>query len=248
MGRLQGKYVLITGGTSGIGLACAKRFLEEGAGVAITGRSEETLATAKEALGGDVITIRADVRRVEDIDEMAKAIEAATGGLDGLLVNAGVSKVKPYQEMDEATFDEIIDTNVKGAWFTIARCAPFMRRGGSIVIVASIAPHKGQTGVGVYAASKAAARSMARSFSAELLDREIRVLALSPGPTRTPIFDRMSPPGQVDAVIERMMATVPVKRMGTPEEIANAALFLISDESSFMLGAEVVVDGGKTQL
>lgn len=248
MGRLDSKDILVTGGTTGIGFACAKLFRDEGARIAITGRSEASLTAAKEALGGDVLTVCADVSRVAEIDKMAKAIESATGGLDGLLVNAGVAKFKPYQEMDEATFDEIMDTNVKGAWFTIARCAPFIRHGGSVVITASIAPHKGQSGTGVYAASKAAARSMARNLSAELLDRGIRVLALSPGPTRTPLFDRMGTREEADAVIERMTATVPIKRIGTPEEIARAALFLISDDSSFMLGAELVVDGGKSQL
>ncbi|MCK4534452.1 MAG: SDR family oxidoreductase [Syntrophobacterales bacterium] len=248
MGRLDGKDILVTGGTTGIGFACAKLFHEEGARIAIAGRSEASLATAKDALGEDVLTICADVSQVAEIENMAKEIRDTIGGLDGLLVNAGVAKFKPYQEMDEASFDKIMNTNVKGAWFTIAHCAPFIRRGGSIVITASVGPHKGQIGTGVYAASKAAARSMARNFSAELIDRGIRVLALSPGPTRTPIFERMGTPEEVDAVIERMTSTVPIKRLGTPEEIARAALFLISDDSSFMLGAELIVDGGKSQL
>lgn len=248
MGRLDGKDILVTGGTAGIGFSCAKLFREEGARVSITGRSEETLAVAKDTLGDDVHTICADVRYVKQIERMASEIQNTHGGLDGLLVNAGVAKFKPYQEMDEATFDEIMNANVKGAWFTIAYCAPLIRPSGAVVIVTSIAPHKGQIGVGVYAASKAAARSMARNFSAELIDRGIRVLALSPGPTRTSLFDRMGTPEEVDAIIERMTSTVPIKRIGTPEEVAHAALFLISDESSFMLGAELVVDGGKSQL
>ena len=248
MGRLDGKNVLITGGTTGIGFACAKLFREESARIAITGRSEANLTAAKDSLGEDVLTICADVSRVGDIETMANAVKDTFGELDGLLVNAGVSKFRPYQEMDEATFDEIMDVNVKGAWFTIARCAPLMRRDGSVVITASTAHMKGQSGVGVYAASKAAARSMARSFSAELVDQGIRVLALSPGPTRTPIFDRIAKPGEVEALIERMRSTVPMQRVADPEELARAALFLISDDSSFMLGADLVVDGGKSQL
>jgi NAD(P)-dependent dehydrogenase (short-subunit alcohol dehydrogenase family) len=220
MGRLSGKDILITGGTTGIGFVCAKLFRAEGARVAITGRNEANLAAAKEALGEDLVTIRADASRVDDIEAMADTVKGTFGGLDGLMVNAGIAKVARHEEIDEAFFDDIMDVNVKGAWFTIARCAPFMRQGGSIVITGSIAPLKGQAGVGVYAASKAAARSMARSFSAELVDRGIRVLTLSPGPTRTPIFDRMAAPGEVEAVIERMTSTVPMKRMGTPDEIA----------------------------
>lgn len=248
MGRLEGKDVLVTGGTTGIGLACAKLFREEGARVAVTGRSESNLSAARDALGDDVVTVRADVSRVAEIEAMADEIKRRFGGLDGLLVNAGVAKFKPYLEMDEATFDEIMDTNVKGAWFTITRCAPLLRRGSAVVITASIGPHKGQVGLGAYAASKAAARSMARNLSAELVDQGIRVLALSPGPTRTPLFDRMGTPEEVDAVIERLVSTVPMKRIGASEEIARAALFLISDDSSFMLGSELVVDGGKSQL
>lgn len=248
MGRLDGKDILVTGGTTGIGLACAKRFRDEGARVAITGRSDENLEAARKSIGGDVLTIRADVSRVAEIEKMVNEVREHFGGLDGLLVNAGIAKFKPFDEMDEATFDEIMNTNVKGAWFTITRSAPFIRRGGSVVIMASISPHKGQVGLGAYGASKAAARSMARNLSAELVDRGIRVLALSPGPIHTPLFDRMGTPEEVEAVIDRMTATVPMRRVGTPEEIADAALFLISDESSFMLGAELIVDGGKSQL
>lgn len=244
----DGKAVLITGGTTGIGFACAQLFCEQGARVAITGRREATLSAAKDSLGGDVLTICADVSRVDNIKTMADVVKDSFGGLDGLLVNAGVAKFEPYEQVDESSFDEIMDVNVKGAWFTIAHCAPFIRRGGSIVITVSNAHMKGQIGVGVYAASKAAARSMARSFSAELVDRGIRVLALSPGPTRTPIFDRMAEPGEVEALIQRMTSTVPMKRVAAPEELARAALFLISDDSSFMLGADLVVDGGKSQL
>ena len=248
MGRLEGKDILVTGGTTGIGLACAKLFREEGARVAVSGRSESNLSAARDALGDGVVTVRADVSRVAEIEAMADEIGKCFGGLDGLLVNAGVAKFKPYLEMDETTFDEIMDTNVKGAWFTITRCAPLLRRGSAVVITASIGPHKGQVGLGAYAASKAAARSMARNLSAELVDQGIRVLALSPGPTRTPLFDRMGTPEEVDAVIERLVSTVPMKRIGASEEIARAALFLISDDSSFMLGSELVVDGGKSQL
>lgn len=248
MGRLDGKDVLITGGTLGIGFASAKLFRDEGARVAITGRSEANLAKAKTALGEDVVTIRADAGKVGDIEAMAETVKDAFGGLDGLFVNAGISRIKPYREMDEATFDEIMNVNVKGAWFTISRCAPFMRRGGSVVITTSTAHMKGQRNIGVYAASKAAARSMARSFSAELLDDGIRVTALSPGPTRTPIFESMVEPDKYDDLIDYMASSVPIKRLAEPEELARAALFLISDDSSFMLGADLVVDGGKSQL
>ncbi len=248
MGRLDGKDVLITGGTTGIGFACARLFRDEGARVAITGRSDANLSDAKDSLENEVLAIRADVSQVANIESMVDEVRTAFGGLDGLLVNAGVAKFRPYLEMDEATFDEIMDVNVKGAWFTIARCAPLMRRGGSIVITASNSHRKGQIGIGAYAASKAAARSMARNFPAELLDQGVRVLALSPGPTRTPIFDRIAKPGETEAFIERMKLTVPIQRIGEPEELARAALFLVSDDSSFMLGAELVVDGGKSQL
>lgn len=248
MGRLQDKTILITGATSGIGLACAQRFLDEGARVTITGRSATSLAAAQETLTGPVQTICADVREVAQIERMVTELQASVGELDGVLVNAGVALFKPHTEMDEATFDEVINTNVKGTWFTLARCAPLVRNGSAMVITTSIAPYKGQSGVGVYAASKAAARSMARSFSAELRARDIRVLALSPGPVRTPIYDDMGTPDEVDAMLERMTKRIPARRFGTPEEVAQAALFLISDESSFMLGAELIVDGGKSQL
>lgn len=248
MGRLNDKDILITGGTSGIGLACARLFIEQGARVTITGRNETKLTAARESLPGTVNTLCADVREVGQIEKMAAELRDTIGGLDGLLVNAGVAKFKPHQEMDEATFDEVISTNVKGTWFTLAKCAPLMRTGGAMVITSSIAPYKGQTGVGVYAASKAAARSMARSFSAELRDRQIRVLALSPGPIRTPIYDDMGTPEEVDAMLERMTRRIPAGRFGTPEEVAQAALFMLSDESSFMLGAELILDGGKSQL
>lgn len=248
MGRLDGKDILVTGGSSGIGLACAVLFQHEGARVAITGRSEANLDAARESFAHDVLTIRADVSRVSEIERMAHQVQDAFGGLDGMLVNAGVALFKPYREMDEDTFDAIMNTNVKGAWFSVTRCAPIMRPGASVVITASVGPHKGQVGLGAYAASKAAARSMARNLSAELVDQGIRVLALSPGPTRTPLFDRMGTPEEVDGIIDRLTSTVPMKRIGTPEEIARAALFLISDDSSFMLGSELVVDGGKSQL
>lgn len=248
MGRLNGKDILITGGTTGIGFACARLFREQGARIAITGRSDEHLSMARDSLGEDVLTIKADVSRVDNIEAMADEVRTAFGGLDGLLVNAGVAKFAPYQEMDESTFDEIMSVNVKGAWFTIARCAPLMRHGGSVVIIASNSHQKGQIGIGAYSASKAAARSMARNFSAELVEQGVRVLALSPGPTRTPMFDRIVKPGEVEAFIERMKSTVPMQRIGAPEELARAALFLISDDSSFMLGADLVVDGGKSQL
>lgn len=248
MGRLQDKTILITGATSGIGLACAQRFLDEGARVTITGRSATSLAAAQETLTGPVQTICADVREVAQIERMVTELQASVGELDGVLVNAGVALFKPHTEMDEATFDEVINTNVKGTWFTLARCAPLVRNGSAMVITTSIAPYKGQSGVGVYAASKAAARSMARSFSTELRARDIRVLALSPGPVRTPIYDDMGTPDEVDAMLERMTKRIPARRFGTPEEVAQAALFLISDESSFMLGAELIVDGGKSQL
>lgn len=248
MGRFDDKRVLITGGSTGIGLATAKRFLAEGARVAVCGRSEESLAAAKASLP-DLLTIRADVSKVGDVAAMAAQVAEAFGGVDILFANAGVARMRPLAEFDEATFDEMMDINVKGLFFTVQSIVPLMGEGGVIMLTGSVAPKKGQPGTSVYAASKGAVRALAKVFAGELVDRGLRVVTLSPGPVKTPIFDKMGlSADEARATMERLASTIPLGRMGTVEEVAEAALFLASPEAGFIHGAELMIDGGKSEV
>lgn len=245
---LQGKTALVTGGSSGIGLATARLFAANGARVAITGTNAEKLADAGAALGGDHLAIAADVSSAEDRARLSEQLRSAFGGLDILFANAGVAFATPIESTDEGMFDRLMDVNVKSVFFTIQAVLPLMPEGASIVLNTSWLNQVGTPGRALLSASKAAVRSFARTLSAELLDRKIRVNAVSPGSIETPIHRRGQSDEEFAAYKARVGAQVPLGRMGRPEEIAGAALFLASDASSYMLGAEIVVDGGRAEL
>lgn len=247
--RLLNKKIVITGGTSGIGLATAKLFLEEGAEVAIVGRGRSSIADAVKNLSGKAIGIQADVSRIADLEKMKSEVIAKWDRIDVLFANAGVANFVPLDQVDEAFFDQIIDTNLKGLYFTVQKFAPFLNDNASVILTGSSLSVKGRPGGSVYAASKAAVRSLARSLSSELVERGIRVNVLSPGPIETPIFARMDLPREkFEAMMDTYKKVVPLKRMGKPEEIAKAALFLASADSSYVIGAELFADGGIAQL
>ena len=247
--RLQGKLALITGGNSGIGLATAKLFVANGARVVITGRDQKSLDAASAVLGGDVLALRSDASDLKAIDALFAAIKERFGALDILFANAGVSGGGPVEVTTEEEFDWMFDTNVKGVFFTVQKALPLLRKGASIILNSSIAPRVGRPGHALYAASKAAVRTFARNFSSEFASRGIRVNVVSPGPVETPIWGRSgSAPSAVDEILKQVKAGVPLGRLGQPEEVAQAVLFLASDESSFMLGSEITVDGGVTEM
>jgi NAD(P)-dependent dehydrogenase (short-subunit alcohol dehydrogenase family) len=250
MGKLQGKVALITGGNSGIGLATAKEFAEQGAKVVISGRDPRTLEDAAAEIRRDVLAVRADVAKLADIDRLMAAVKAKFGRIDVLFVNAGIGTFVPIEAMTEEVYDSILDINLKGAYFTIQKALPLLADGASIVLNTSIAAHIGRPiGTAVYSASKAGLLSLARTLSAELVGRNIRVNAISPGPITTPIFGRLGIPAELlDETRRSIEAQVPMKRFGRAEEIAKTALFLASSDSSFLLGSEIVADGGLSQL
>ena len=251
-GRLEGKVAVITGGNSGIGLATAEEFARQGARVAITGRDAATLAAAAELLraaGADVLALEADVTRLPEIDRAMSAVRERFGRIDVLFVNAGFGVFAPVDAVTEEGFDALFNTNVKGAYFTVQKALPLMGDGGSIIFNGSINGLIGMAGASVYSATKAAVRSLARTFSADLVERGIRVNVVSPGPVVTPIFGRMGlPPEVLEATAAHIASQVPLKRFGHADEIAKAVLFLATPDSSFILGAELVADGGMSQL
>ena len=249
MKRLEGKVAVVTGGNSGIGRATAREFSEQGARVVISGRDQQTLDEAKREIGGDVLTVKADVSDLADTDRLFAVVKEKFGKVDVLFVNAGVGKFAPLEAVTEEFFDEIMDINFKGAYFTIQKALPFLNDNASIILNTSINAHIGMPNSSVYAASKAALLTLARTLSSELVARGIRVNAVSPGPVTTPIFNRMGlPPEQLQQIAEGIQSQVPMKRFGTPEEIAKTVLFLASSDSSFLLGTEIVADGGMSQL
>jgi len=244
MSRFTGKTVLITGGTSGIGLATAQRFLGDGAKVAITGQNESRLQDAANQLG-DVLAIRADVQSLTDIDTMVETIRTEFGSIDVLFVNAGIVQTLPLTQVDESHFDTHVNVNFKGAFFTIQKLLPLINKGGSVILNTSIVSERSAPGMGIYAATKAALRSLARTMSVELLEQGIRVNIVSPGPIETPIFNKLDLPDQaLEGMSQNLLNSVPLGRFGKPEEIANAVTFLASEEASFIHGEELVVDGG----
>lgn len=249
MSRLHGKVALITGGTSGIGLATARLFVQEGAKVAITGQNQERLDRASKVLGAETLAVRADARSLDDLDTVFAQIKDRWGKLNILFVNADITKFGPLLEVDEAFIDETIDINFKGALFTVQKAVPLMKENSSIVFNTSINNQMGMPGSGIYAASKAALRSLVRVLAAELIERGIRVNAVSPGPIKTPLYTKLGfSQEQLEQVAANLQQTIPMKRFGEPEEIASSVLFLASDEASFVLGEELVVDGGWTRL
>ncbi len=248
MQRIEGKTALITGGTSGIGLATARLFVEHGARVFVTGRDPHALHRVESELGEQCTAIRADVTSADQMQCLATQIASADGAVDIFVANAGVAYPTPLAETDEARYDQLMDINVKGVFFSMQAVSPLIRRGGSVILLTSFLNQVGRPGLSLPWAFKAAVRSLARSWSRELLDRQIRVNAISPGGIDTPLQSRGRTEAQAQAVRDDLAARTPAGRMGTAEEIAQAALYLASDESRFVLGAELVVDGGISQL
>jgi NAD(P)-dependent dehydrogenase (short-subunit alcohol dehydrogenase family) len=249
MGKLEGKVALITGGNSGIGRATAKEFKEQGARVVITGRDQQTLDEAAREIGGDVLAVRADTSSLAEIDKLFAAVKEKFGRVDVLFVNAGIAKFTPLEAVTEELFDAIMDINFKGAYFTIQKALPLLNDNASIILNTSINAHIGMPNSSVYAASKAALITLARTLSADLVGRGIRVNAVSPGPVVTPIFGRLGlPPDALEETANNIREQVPMKRFGRPEEIAKTVLFLASSDSSFLLGTEIIADGGRSTI
>jgi NAD(P)-dependent dehydrogenase (short-subunit alcohol dehydrogenase family) len=249
--KLQNKVAVITGGNSGIGLAIAHEFKSNGAKVVIFGRSQRSLDQSAQTLGGDALAVQGDVRQIDDLERLFQQTAGTFGRIDVLVANAGIAKFAPIESMPEALFDELSDILFKGLFFTVQKALPHMPNGASIILVGSADSDKlGRIGTSIYSAAKAAVRSLARSMAVELLPRRIRVNVLSPGMTDTPIISREGgPPGMTPEQLAAIItSTIPLRRRGTPEEMAKAALFLASDDSSYCLGSEIVVDGGMTQL
>jgi len=244
MGRLAGKNILITGGNSGIGLAAAQEFDREGAHVAICGLNETTLRAAKETLGAGSLAVRADVSKLADLDAMFATIKREFGHLDGLFVNAGYSEFLPFEEVTEQSFDMVVGSNFKGAYFTIQKALPLLRQGSSVIITSSVGARKGWPTTSTVSSCKAAVVHLARILSAELVGRGIRVNTLSPGPTDTAMFGRLAGEEQGNAVKGVLATNNPSKRMAVPSEIAMLAVYLASDDSAYVVGADFLIDGG----
>jgi len=247
MKRFEGKVAMVTGGNSGIGLAAAKAFAREGAQVAVTGRDEGTLKNAEKEIGSGALAIRADAARIADLDAAMAKVRDQFKRIDALFVNAGIGKFVPIAQVTEAMFDEIVTINLKGAFFTVQKALPLMARGSAVVLNASINAHIGLPSTTVYGATKAAVVNMAKTMSADLAERGIRVNAVSPGPVETPIFGRAGISSEQSRQTKDWLQNQTlVKRMAEPEEIAEAVLYLSSDVSSFVVGTELVIDGGMT--
>lgn len=249
MGKLKGKVAAITGGNSGLGLAIAKKFKSEGASIAIMGRNTSTLKAAVEEIGADTLSSEGDVRSLSALDDFYHSISDRYGKVDIVIANAGGGKVKNIDEVDEEIFDEMTDSNWKGAYFTVQKALPLMESGGSIQLISSGANLKGFPSFSVYSGTKAAVRSLARCLASELAPRGIRVNCLSPGCIETPVWTKVGvPDDQVDSVKDYMIPFIPMARFGEPEEIATTSLFLASDESSYITGANIAADGGLAQV
>ena len=249
MGRLDGKIAVVTGGSSGIGLAAAKRFAAEGAEVVIVGRRQEELDKALQAIGPRGMAVQGDISRLDDLDRVFAVVKAAKQRIDVLFANAGLGGMQPIGSVTEASFDLIFGVNVKGTLFTVQKALPLMKSGGSIILTGSTTGSMGTPAFSVYSATKAAIRNLARSWALDLKGTDIRVNVLSPGATATPgLLEALARSGHQDALIAGVIAQTPLGRMGKSEEIAAAALFLASDESSFMTGSELFADGGMAQV
>jgi NAD(P)-dependent dehydrogenase (short-subunit alcohol dehydrogenase family) len=250
MGKLEGKVAIVTGGSSGIGLATAKRFVEEGAHVVITGRREKELKEAEAVIQKNVTTVIGDVSNLEDLEKLYAIVREKHGHIDVLFANAGAGTVAPLAVATEAHFDKTFDVNVKGMFFTVQKALPLFRNGGSIILNSSVSNVKGLANFTAYAASKAAVRSFARGWTMELLDRKIRVNCMSPGAIETPALETTTglTAEQAEQAAAAFTSQIPMGRRGKPEEIAAAVTFLASDESSYITGVDLAVDGGWAQV
>ena len=249
MERYTGKVVVITGGNSGIGLATAQEFLDEGAQVVVTGRNAATLAEAQTTLGTNALVITADVTKSEDLNRLVGTVQEKYGRLDVLFVNAGIAKLGTVENTSEGAFDEMFNTNIRGAYFTVQKALPLIVDGGSIVFTTSWFAGVGVAGTSAVSATKAALRSLTRTLASELLSRKIRVNAVSPGVIETPLFGKLGLTEQaVQDLGKSLLEQIPQKRFGTAEEVAKAVTFLASSDASFINGVELAVDGGRTQL
>jgi NAD(P)-dependent dehydrogenase (short-subunit alcohol dehydrogenase family) len=247
--KLTGKVALVTGGNSGIGLATAKLFSQEGAKVVIAGRDRMTLDKAASEIGSDVLSLQTDVANLEQIDRLYQSTAEKFGKIDVLFANAGMGRFTSLQDTTEAIYDEVFSINLKGLYFTVQKALPYLNDDAAIVLNTSFIATLGRPGTSVVSASKAAVRSLARTFSAELIDRGIRVNTVSPGAIATPFHSRTGLSQEaVEANAQKFITQIPMKRFGTPEEIAKAVLFLSTPDSSYILGAEIAVDGGISQL
>jgi NAD(P)-dependent dehydrogenase (short-subunit alcohol dehydrogenase family) len=243
MGKLAGKVAVITGGTSGMGLATAKRFVQEGAQVFVMGRRRAELDAAVKEIGGKVVGVQGDIASLVDLDRLYRTVKDTAGHLDVVFANAGVGEVVPLEAVTPEQVDRVFGINVRGTLFTVQKALPLLRDGGAIILTGSIASVKGLPGFGVYSATKAALRSFVRTWTLELKDRKIRANVISPGTIDTPILS-----GLPAEAIAQLVATIPMGRMGQSDEIAKTAVFLASDDSSFITGVELFVDGGMAQV
>ncbi len=249
MNKLEGKVAVVTGGNSGIGLATAQRFVAEGAYVYITSRRQSELDTAVRQIGRNVTAVQGDVSNLADLDRLYATVQQQHGHIDVVFANAGGGEFAPLGEISEAHFDKTFNSNVKGLLFTVQKALPLLQDGGSIILTASTTSIKATPGLSVYGATKAAIRSFARSWTLDLQARKIRVNAVSPGPTNTPgLRDLGLTEEQRKQMLMSLVTTVPLGRMGDPDEIAKAVVFLASDDSSFITGIELFVDGGQAQI
>ena len=239
--KLEGKIAVVTGGTEGIGLATAKLFVKEGAYVFITGRRQKELDEAVKAIGGNVSGVQGDVAKLADLDRLYETVAKVKGQIDIVFANAGAGEFVPFGAVTEEHFDKLFNVNVRGTLFTVQKALPLLKDGGSIILNGSVASVKGTAAFGVYAASKAAIRSFVRTWTTDLKDRRIRSNVVSP--INTPLASRQSAD-----VIARIVSTIPMGRMGEPDEVAKVTLFLASDDSSFVTGIELFVDGGRAQI
>ncbi|PRY35731.1 SDR family oxidoreductase [Umezawaea tangerina] len=247
MGRYDGKNVVVTGGSSGLGLATAALLVEGGARVLITGRRQEALDAAAEQLGKNAVAVRSDASSLSDIDALAGRVESELGSVDALFANAGITDFVPFEAMSEKVYDELFEVNAKGPYFTVQKLVPLLTSGSGVVLTTSVANVLGIPAISAYAATKAALRSMTRGLARELLPRGIRVNAVSPGPIDTGILDRAMPQEAADRTKAEMAAQNPMLRFGDPAEVARAVAFLAFD-ATFTTGAELAVDGGGSQL
>ena len=247
--KLAGKVAVVTGGNSGIGFATAKLFAKEGAKVTITGRNATTIESAIAEIGQGTIGVVSDVSDVNSFDPLYKQVESTFGKIDVLVVNAGIVMIAPLETFTEEMFDKISDINYKGVFFTVQKALPYLNDGASIVVTSSTVANKGIAGGAAYLSSKAAERALVRAFAAELVSRNIRVNALSPGSIDTPIFEKAGwETAQIDEINTLFATLTPMKRAGTVEEMAKGFLFLASDDSSYMTGGDLLLDGGFSNL